>query len=484
MGPENLRRYNIIISTMSMERVTTISAQHLGPASGQFKGKKILIVSKRGSGRSRLAEAIARSLPREPNDRFVVATTLSEKRCPFWTDKLDRCNILYSPQTILATPPIDQTAPDPDPYPYPYECVVLDDCVSEEDPNLIDGMGRLLVTPNLTLIFVIQFMFLETELVDMFDIVMIGAEDFADNRRHIHERVSTGLDYDIFDQQVKSLSDYKFLMVDTEARVPTSEDDPGLRTVDLADAGIRSGDHILVVNRDDEYTTRFVRAVIGHLQPDDICVVNRFGQNRYGPIGQIVPTVYDASASDSVSEMFSQLISLRTKTRKKLLVVEYALRRLMIGSHGFLEILHNARLYGITLVVVERSAPSILNPELRSNFDRVVLGRFIDDGPLRRVYDQYCGLLPDHYALKGLSGHIDSDRALMIDNRTKSTVIEDMIFYLTLSRIPTAVSPSESSAPTRPPTLEDIMRYLQEMDRKVERVIAHVEQGTSLCPDR
>ena len=467
---------------MLTERITRIKVPFRNQPARQFKGKKILIVSKRGSGKSWLAEAIALSLPREPEDKFVVVSP-TDKLHRFWVCRLDRCDVLHDPKTIpTATPSTDPAQAGP----YPYGCVILDDCApSNPSAEWIDGVGHLLMNPQLTLVVTTQFLSLESELVDLFDYVMIGEEDYACDRRRLHERISTGLDYDTFDQQMSSICDFEFMMVNTKARVPTSEDDPGLRTVDFADAGIRAGDHILVINRDDEYTTRFVRGVIGHLQPEDLHIVNRFGQNRY----DFVPAVYDASASalasasDSVSEMFNRILSPSNETRKKLLVVEYALHKLMYFP-AFSEILRNGRHYGITLVVVERGPPVLIGPELRGNFDRVVIGRFIDNGPLRRVYDHYCGLLPDHSVLESLSGHIDSDRALMIDKRIRSTSLEDKIFYLTLFRIPTTVSSSETTAPTRRPTLEDIMRYLQEMDRKVERVIAHVEQGTRLCPDR
>ena len=421
---------------MNSDRVTSISTGDLrvAGAGNKFLKKKILITAKRGTGKSFVTDVLLRTLEREPRDRLLIVSQ-TERMNPFYTHKCyPRCTIRYKTDNLseIITEQRDPATRS--------SIIVLDDCLATKGlwmQNLEYLLGND-DSDDLTLIVTFQYMpGINPETRALFDYMLLGTEEYVSQRKRLYDLVPHNIpDFGTFQDRMSALRDFHFLMVDVKGRgVPdqsASEEigfDPRRKT--LTDAGFRVGQHTLVINPDDGSNRNVVRDLLDHLAPDldDVFVVNRYGVNNHGTI---VATVHDPTDS-TVDDLFHYLFAPENRSKAKLLLLEYSVTKL-IKKPDFSEVIFNGRHHNITLVIVERSQPPI-PPEMRSNFDRVLVGRYWDRPSLQRVHAHYLGILAEFSQLRALMTHVGGDQLILVDNMVRAGRIHDILSLMTFGGV-------------------------------------------------
>src|SRR5205807_2445830 len=118
-------------------------------------------------------------------------------------------------------------------------------------------------------------------------------EDFVTNLEKLYATFPTELpNYGTFAKMMQDMPWFHFWMVSpkrTRAIRETKPEDDGLgdalqlRLRDVTQLELKTGDHILVMNNDEDANVRIARNIVYRLgdELDEVIVVNKYGRNNY-----------------------------------------------------------------------------------------------------------------------------------------------------------------------------------------------------------
>lgn len=153
---------------MNSQIITSISSGNLSVMNCDFSKKKILIIAKRGSGKSyfvnEIIKQINQSNPINFNNMVVVSPT--EKMNEFYSNVVN-CEILYDLKNI------SQVSDK--------KFIILDDCLYNDlrKTNEYEKLGELINKKDVTLIVCLQYPLFDKYLMNLFDYILLGRDDFC-----------------------------------------------------------------------------------------------------------------------------------------------------------------------------------------------------------------------------------------------------------------------------------------------------------------
>lgn len=128
---------------------------------------------------------------------------------------------------------------------------------------------------------------------------------------------------------------------------------------------------------------------------------------------------------DKIDAILSKI--LKNKPDSKMLIIDcFTFPNGFWKSKNIINIMFNARHYGITLVVILRD-PKNISPELRSNFDHVVVSKNDSTSVLKQIWDQYFGILRTYNIFVELQQYMNSDDILHLVNKSTCNTLNDRI---------------------------------------------------------
>jgi hypothetical protein len=189
-----------------------------------FHQKKILIVGKRGVGKTSIVEQITKSITQSHNlenpnqkpffDKFIVVSP-TEQNNKFYSSKFaaDIRSELKKIETI-----VDDVLPQQNtssvPLKSPNSLVIFDDCINTKKKKIYEAIETL-CSSQVTLIVCMQFLSFQMQITSLFDYVLIAREDFYSNLDRLYKNIPTSINsFDEFSSQMKALPKYTFLFVD------------------------------------------------------------------------------------------------------------------------------------------------------------------------------------------------------------------------------------------------------------------------------
>jgi hypothetical protein len=98
-------------------------------------------------------------------------------------------------------------------------------------------------------------------------------------------------------------------------------------------------------------------------------------------------------------------------------------------DEGLLEIMMNGRHYDI-FYILTMQYPLGIGPELRTNFDFILLFGENFANIRRKIYDHYCGVFPTYNAFERIFTKVTANFGCMVlNNREKSIHLEDLVYW-------------------------------------------------------
>lgn len=281
---------------MSKGNITSISSGNLSSIGINFRNKKILIIGKRGLGKSWLSEAIIKIILQHNGsltyqskfikgeiERMLIICP-AEKNTKFYGNKFD-CDIRYELGNLndIVINELRNRKP----------LMVMDGCLlpskNKDNSKALEYM--ITEMDNLTLIVTIQYPFLYKEFFRLFDYIFIGEEHHTLYKKELYKKIPTGIEtYDVFDKLINSLQNYHFLMVDVKGinnnKFCDNQYGLYLKQQYITDKEYREGESVLIINNDIINSSIIVNNLIFKIEKniDEIIIVNEFGENNYQTI--------------------------------------------------------------------------------------------------------------------------------------------------------------------------------------------------------
>jgi hypothetical protein len=383
-----------------MNSVSSISAGDLN--STDFKNKKTLIMSKRGSGKTIFIKSILETLPRE--NLTVISPTAKMNECYEGVECELYYDFLANIESIMNKKP---------------SILILDDCLSPtkfKETQTKSVLERLLNTEKLTLIVTSQDPYFPNELLDYFNFILAGNEDFLPNKQKLFKIFSSYTENLTFDSfHALMLNPFKFAMLNKLVNMPLT---------------ISHKSHMMLINYDEKINLCVTKRIIENIENnlEHLIIINNQGINNYS---ENVSHVYKPG-----TDVLEHILAGGTnvfKSKSLLIIFEYCLKDLFkLNSQSITEILFNGRHYGITFIIVEKLPPS-MGPEMRNNFDEILIGRnYNDNSTLQKLWDHYLGMFPTFKILKTTLKNIPENSLLKIRNYD----IDNKISYVSYDDIP------------------------------------------------
>jgi len=489
---------------MNKGRVTSISSGNLSLTGTNFCNKKILVIAKRGSGKSWLCEAIIKDVLKRFDSDFVsnqskfvksqiekmIIVSPTERMNKFYENKFN-CDIRYELGNLndIAINELQNKK----------SMMILDDCLSTGKKSNYEALEYMLAEmDNLTLIVTIAYPLLDKELFSLFDYVLFGNEDFIPNRKRFYERVPTGIKtFDEFNKIMNNQPNYHFLMVDVKKKIVGLNGTNGLLIDDIINNSSRTkydidkltisvknvidmeyalGESTLIINSDEMDNSKIVNNLIFKYEQsyEEIIVIHEFGRNNY------TSNIAKVHRPDD-DGVLKHVLDEKKHKSNKMLILEYSSSKLLKKDKSrFYEVMMNGRHYNITIVVVEK-VPPIIPPEIRLNIDRVIVGKYIEKPIMQKIYDNYFGILPERSILYALMDYVDDCNYIMVNNRKRSTVITDKLhFFVRTEFMPVKKYSGEITKDDNECKIEyynaddidfqSVVRYLKYIDSKLDRL--------------
>jgi GTPase SAR1 family protein len=472
---------------MNKGRITSISSGDLGSAKINFNNKKILIIGRRGTGKSSLCEAIIKKVIDNgaPNKAIIISPT--EKNSKFYTDKF-YCDVRYRLGNIddIIYDMQDRRS-----------LLVIDDSLNsiKLDKKVYESLEYMICEmDNLTLVATVQYAFFTRELLTLFDYIFIGSDDYVTNIKKMYDNIPTGIESFLdFNRMMMGLPNFNFLMVDIKKQIDRSEGENEhtnfpLNNFEIDKIDFGGNESILIINNSERDNCRIIRNLMYGFKDliDEVIVMNASGRNLHT---ESIDKAYGTN-----SNVLDYVLSEKNLHKRKLLVVENCISKLA-RDQQFTEVLLNSGHYNTTLIVVERFPVSI-GPEIRINFDRCIIGRYNEKPELQKLYDHYFGMLQHNSDLKQLMKYANSDHFLMVANRSRDGALSLFTVndkYHTTNQYSGNIIMSETDDMTHKGEantadnsckvplictsidLAQVMAYLKQLDNKVDKIARKLE---------
>ncbi|AYV76234.1 MAG: P-loop NTPase domain protein [Terrestrivirus sp.] len=414
---------------MNSQIITSISSGNLSAMNYDFSKKKILIIAKRGSGKSfftnEIIKLINQTSPIDMQNTIVVSPT--ERMNKFYSDKFN-CEILYD--VINLSTVMDK------------KFIILDDCLhrnirnTQEYENLAD-----LIKTDITLIVCLQYPYFDRYLMGLFDYILLGQEDFLSSKKKIYERIYIDSSFDEFNTMMKNLQPYHWLLVDNRISKEMyankeikkqeklmSKITKNINTKNMSQITLNYNPAIVVYNTDEKENINIVRNIIKNIEQfHEIIAVNNVGENNYSDIINKVHKPDSKNILENLLAVASGEANNKLPRLQRLLILEYSVSELMKKHNNALtELIYNGRHYFIGYIIVEKYVLS-LAPELRGNLDYIIAGDVSDKATLQKLYDGYFGMLPSFSMFK------EAIRLNTLFTNNRGVNAEDKLLFLETS---------------------------------------------------
>lgn len=402
--------------------MTSISLGNLSSSGVNFSNKKILILAKRGAGKSWLCREIIKHIS-SPLICNMIIISPTEKLDKFYGNKFD-CEIEDDLKNLdyLIKNRLSKNS-----------LLVIDDAIPlskiTDNCECLTYMNQCM--NDLTLIVTMQCPIYEKDLIESFDYVLIGKEDFIVNIKKFYYTIPTKFEsFSEFANVIKKLPDYHFLMLDINKEMEKNDDISCARNTDILITKLNiynilkidqiAKDHILIINNDINNNIKITKNLIYESENsiDEVIIINAVGINNYK---ENISKIYKPDSS-ILKQVF------KNHQKNKIVIIEYCLSKLR-KDQNFIELVYTARHYNIKLIIVEKF-PQTISPDIGMNFDKYIIGKYSEKPVLQKLYDNYFGILPAYNNFRQLMEYIDDNKYLMINNKSGNSIYDKLMFFV------------------------------------------------------
>lgn len=478
---------------MNMKPVTIVDYQTDSPTGSDLLGKKIAICAKRGSGKSFLVKAYIKKLLSICDFEIFKIIAPAEQYNAFYINDVngfgfDSTNIEYQmsldllDELISAIRKTDRRA-----------LLVFDDCFPSKQSREIEiRFTELLLNPRVTIIHAQQFLTINIiNSCHVYDMLLFFKEDITTNIQRLYgiiPKISYEFpNYTSFAADLKNLPKYHALcyentkknthsninqnkienciidndidiieVLQTPISIHNQTAVPQVKNILLRDhnsLSVKTGlthiteipnPQIFICGYDNNSNVKLLKNIINEFKQksendkpfDKVVVISKYNSELYSDF--VKDSFYDDV--NVLGQIRSEQIDkIKNKIKHNLMViVDYANRNDI--KNYMSELLLNGRHYNITYVLILQY-PVGIAPELRVNFDYIFMNTGESMSTLKRVYDQYFGMIPDFSSFRTIHDAIctDKDTYLCINNRRNDGDLTDKIFCCEAIHIPLGI---------------------------------------------
>lgn len=173
-------------------------------------------------------------------------------------------------------------------------------------------------------------------------------------------------------------------------------------------------------------TKHLATLLVKYNKIDDIIVIS-YQKEKYLNLNNLI-TIYKEYNKDAIKNIYNQ--QKNNKSRKLLLIFEDELALEKINNDTvFKQIMLNGRHYNVNIIINAQYAIG-LGPEVRANFDNVLIFGDKNDSCIKRAYEHYFGFIDKYSTFSNIINNLKPYESVFINENNK---IKEIGYYKALS---------------------------------------------------
>ena len=547
MNPVTIVRSEIISPTGSLpktlppDREGSLSADHKGCLSADHKGclsadhkgclsaeeiinKKILITAQRGGGKSILTTNLIETAKSVIKYDYVGVVSPPEQNNPFFKNYLkDGADIYYRLNDLF----LDKL---------PSVCknlghvlLILDDCIATNDKQSKEKVRQLISIPNLTMIITCQHPMYSCDTAKLFDLLLFNKTKFPSDLQRMFgyvKRVSTIDNFYEFKQIMTNMSGYSFAAFKNVKKIVIEKPKPELELdsnqyqynlaiqefniniLDRNNNGNNNGNYkcnhpSMVMIGSTHTNVQLVKTIISTMNKDtsgkkidQLVVITKHNARFYEDLTE---SIY--STPMIIKHIMKEQTEQGDKRQHYMIVIEGTKDIINFGD-CIDELLFNGRHYGISYVLA-MTYPLGIVPELRANFDLVLVNAGTDKSIEMRIHDHYFGFFPCFKSFRSVYEQIcngDSGYLTVVNRGARKSLLDKIYWtqvldnaHIAIERYPKIPIIIDQPVFTLPVNAEqnngneshiekikELMSQIKEKYHEVEKLVNELQQGVTL----
>jgi hypothetical protein len=406
-----------------------------------------------------------------------------------------------------------------------HTCIILDDILFDKGYFFKEEYGKTIMldgkSMGITLIVTMQYpMGVAPYFRQQFDHVMIGVEDFVSNKKRLYDHYGGMFpDFDTFNTTLGFGSRFEFLTTIHTSSKKIEDKVVSVKTEELEyETMIELLRDISMIDEIDEISNDQIRDMFDTIEISEVELVRSPNTLMIMPAGEkrdrALASVFNAIkcdvsktyyfskkknktpiegieyiSSDDIPNRLKEIlverkVALKNAREKELecsdVCIVFDDMDKYIGDYqhdpALMDIIFNGRHRRITLITCI-SEPCCLKPEIRCNYDYIIIDPQYSLEIQRKVYDRYAGMFPSFDDYQSLCDDTDTDERILIVNRGRVSEISDRVKIVSfgyeinaLHPIYLLSEPDEMSESDLLSDFDEFVKYLEPVDNKYDEM--------------